>query len=252
MATRWATDDLSGRVIESNKRAKVLSFPAINTKGDALIPDLHPVEKLLETKTMLGDYFWSAMYQQSPVALGGNMFKAEWWQFYKVAPQIKWRGIYADTAQKTKDANDYSVLQLWGESIAGQAVLLDQIRGKWEAPDLLIQARAFWNKHRMAGVRSFNIEDKVSGTGLIQTLKREGVPVVAIQRNTDKITRAMDAAPFVQAGNVLLPEDAPWLSDYLSEFAAFPNGTNDDQCDPTMDAIKDMLQGGAYSLSAWA
>lgn len=252
MATRWATDDLSGRVIESNKRAKVLSFPAINTKGEALIPDLHPVEKLLETKTMLGDYFWSAMYQQSPVALGGNMFKAEWWQFYKVAPQIKWRGIYADTAQKTKDANDYSVLQLWGESIAGQAVLLDQIRGKWEAPDLLIQARAFWNKHRMAGVRSFNIEDKVSGTGLIQTLKREGVPVVAIQRNTDKITRAMDAAPFVQAGNVLLPEDAPWLSDYLSEFAAFPNGTNDDQCDPTMDAIKDMLQGGAYSLSAWA
>lgn len=252
MATRWATDDLSGRVIESNKRAKVLSFPAINANGEALIPDLHPVEKLLETKTMLGDYFWSAMYQQSPVALGGNMFKAEWWRFYKVAPQIKWRGIYADTAQKTKDANDYSVLQLWGESIAGQAVLLDQIRGKWEAPDLLIQARAFWNKHRMAGVRSFNIEDKVSGTGLIQTLKREGVPVVAIQRNTDKITRAMDAAPFVQAGNVLLPEDAPWLSDYLSEFAAFPNGTNDDQCDPTMDAIKDILQGGAYSLSAWA
>jgi predicted phage terminase large subunit-like protein len=252
MATRWATDDLSGRVIESNKRAKVLSFPAINAKGEALIPDLHPVEKLLETKTMLGDYFWSAMYQQSPVALGGNMFKSEWWQFYKVVPQIRWRGIYADTAQKTKDANDYSVLQLWGESITGQAVLLDQIRGKWEAPDLLIQARAFWNKHRMAGVRSFNIEDKVSGTGLIQTLKREGVPVVAIQRNTDKITRAMDAAPFVQAGNVLLPEDAPWLSDYLAEFAAFPNGTNDDQCDPTMDAIKDILQGGAYSLSAWA
>jgi len=251
MATRWATDDLSGRVIESNKRAKVLTFPAIGAQGEALIPDLHPIDKLLETKQMLGDYFWSAMYQQSPVALGGNFFKSDWWQFYKVAPQIKWRGIYADTAQKTKQANDYSVFQLWGESANGQAVLLDQIRGKWEAPELLVQARAFWNKHRIAGVRSFNIEDKVSGTGLIQTLRREGVPVVAIQRDTDKITRAMDAAPFVQAGNVLLPEDAPWLSDYLAEFSQFPNGANDDQCDPTMDAIKDILQGGSYSLSAW-
>lgn len=251
MATRWATDDLSGRVIESNPRAKVMSFPAINDAGEALVPDLHPVEKLLETKSILGDYFWSAMYQQSPVAMGGNFFKADWWQYYKVAPAIKWRGIYADTAQKTKQANDYSVFQLWGESVNGQAVLLDQIRGKWEAPELLTQARAFWNKHRMAGVRSFNIEDKVSGTGLIQTLKREGVPVVAIQRNTDKITRAMDAAPFIQSGNVLLPEDAPWLSDYLAEFAQFPNGVNDDQCDPTMDAVKEILQGGSYSLSAW-
>jgi predicted phage terminase large subunit-like protein len=51
----------------------------------------------------------------------------------------------------------------------------------------------------------------------------------------------MDASPLMQSGNVLLPSDAPWISDYLSEFAAFPSGTNDDQVDPTMDAIKDIL-----------
>lgn len=243
MATRWATDDLSGRVLESNQRAKLLSFKAISDDGKALVPDLHPLEKLIETKGMLGDYFWSAMYQQTPVALGGNFFKSEWWRYYQVAPNIKWRGIYADTAQKTKDKNDYSVFQLWGETFTGQALLLDQVRGKWEAPELLVQARAFWNKHRPSGCRSFSIEDKVSGTGLIQTLKREGVPVVAIQRNTDKITRAMDAAPMIQSGNVMLPEDAPWLSDYLAEFSQFPNGTNDDQVDPTMDAIQDILTG---------
>jgi len=36
---------------------------------------------------------------------------------------------------------------------------------------------------------------------------------------------------------VLLPQTAPWLSDYLAEFAAFPNGAHDDMVDPTMDAV---------------
>lgn len=244
MATSWATDDLSGRVIDATPRAKVLKFPAISPIGEALVPELHPIEKLLETKALMSDYFWSAMYQQSPVALGGNMFKAEWWRFYDIQPKLKWRAIYADTAQKTKEQNDYSVFQCWGESLDGQAVLIDQIRGKWEAPDLLVQARAFWNKHKASAtgtLRAFNVEDKSSGTGLIQTLKREGVPVIGIPRDVDKITRAMDSSPLMQSGNVMLPSDAPWLSDYMSEFAAFPSGSNDDQVDPTMDAIKDIL-----------
>lgn len=247
MATRWATDDLSGKVIEKNPKAKVLAFKAISDDGKALVPDLHPIDKLLETKATLGEYFWSAMYQQSPVAMGGNMFKAEWWQYYEIAPTFKYRAIFADTAQKTAEQNDYSVFQCWGFA-DGSAYLIDQLRGKWEAPELLVMARAFWNKHKSVSngtLRSFNIEDKSSGTGLIQTLKKGGngqiaVPVRAIQRDKDKITRAMDALPSVEAGLVYLPKDAPFLSDFLSEAAAFPNGAHDDQLDPLMDAITEI------------
>lgn len=257
MATSWATDDLSGRILNINAKAKHLKFVAVNLPGEkgydpsrregALVPDLHPLDKLLEQKAIMSDYFWSAMYQQSPIALGGNMFKTDEFRFYEVLPKLKWRAIFADTAQKTKEQNDFSVFQCWGESWEGQAVLVDQIRGKWEAPELLTQARAFWAKHRAEGtgtLRAFNVEDKSSGTGLIQTLKKEGVPVVGIQRSVDKITRAMDAIPLIQSGNVLLPKNAPWLSDYLSEFAAFPKGGHDDQVDPTMDAIDNILNQG--------
>lgn len=247
MATRWATDDLSGKVIEKNKKAKVLAFKAISDAGIALVPELHPIDKLLETKATLGEYFWSAMYQQSPVALGGNMFKSDWWQYYDIAPTFRHRAIFADTAQKTKEQNDYSVFQCWG-FVDGRAYLIDQLRGKWEAPELLVMARAFWNKHKSAGtgtLRAFNIEDKSSGTGLIQTLKKGGngqpaIPVKAIQRDKDKITRAMDALPSVEAGLVYLPREAPFLSDYLEEASAFPNGAHDDQLDPTMDAITEI------------
>lgn len=184
--------------------------------------------------------------------LGGNwkvraesgMFRADWWRFYTIPPLITHRIIFADTANKTKTMNDYSVFQCWGYTATKQAVLLDQIRGKWEAPDLLVQARAFWAKHKdaqgQAALRAIKVEDKSSGTGLIQTLKREGVPILPIQRNIDKVTRAYDAAPYIESGNVLLPQQAPWLSDYLAEFSAFPNGAHDDMVDPTMDAIAEI------------
>jgi len=74
---------------------------------------------------------------------------------------------------------------------------------------------------------------------LIQTLKREGIPIVAIQRN-DKITRAYDAAPHIESGNVYLPENAPWLSEFLAEASYFPNGKHDDQLDPMFDAVTDL------------
>lgn len=189
-------------------------------------------------------YRYAGQYRQKPAPIGGGIFKDDWWNFYDAIPQLKYRFLVADTAQKVKTQNDYSVMQCWGETETGQAILLDQVRGKWEAPELLEQARAFWNKHKQSHsspLRSFDIEDKSSGTGLIQTLKREGVPVIGIQRSIDKISRAMDIAPSIASGNVLLPRNAVYLSDYMLEFSQFPNGTHDDQVDPTMDAIKKIL-----------
>ena len=187
---------------------------------------------------------WEALYQQNPTIVGGGLFRDDWWEYWTQLPPLEWRTIYADTAQKTKEHNDFSVFQCWGRSKFGQAVLIDQMRGKWEAPELKVQARAFWTKHKAinsgGALRAFKVEDKVSGTGLIQELKREGIPMIPIQRNTDKVTRAMDAAPFIESGNVLLPKEAPWLSDFLGEHSAFPSGAHDDQVDPMMDAVTDI------------
>jgi predicted phage terminase large subunit-like protein len=246
MATRWATDDLSGRILETNPRARRLSFPAISEDGEALAPELHPIEKLLETKAAVSEHFWSAMYMQSPVVMGGNVFKNEWWRYYSVLPTLEYRMMFADTAQKTGQQNDYSVFQCWGKSKDGKIYLIDQVRGKWESPQLLSTAKAFWAKHQSPGkdgdvLRKLKIEDKSSGTGLIQQLKQSGIPVEGIPRNTDKLVRALDVSPMIEAGLVYLPEQAPWLSDLVIEAAQFPAGPHDDQLDPLMDAISDML-----------
>ena len=215
--------------------------------GELLDPVRFPVEVVARDKRAMGSYAWAGQMQQRPAPAGGGIFKDEWWRYLDTAPPIEWRSIYADTAQKTKEANDFSVLQCWGKTREGQAVLLDMDRGKWEAPELLERARAFWRKHLAVSgkgaLRSFKIEDKVSGTGLVQTLRREGLPVQPIKRSVDKVTRAHDAAPMVESGNVVLLRSVPHLSDMLAEASAFPNGAHDDTLDPMMDAVCDVASG---------
>ncbi len=213
-------------------------------EGELMFPDRFPAEVIARDKAAMGAYAWAGQMQQRPTPAGGGVFKDDWWRYYTSLPPLDWRMIYADTAQKTGQDNDFSVFECWGRSHTGQAYLLDMIRGKWEAPELLVQARAFWHKHSMSpgtgALRAMKVEDKVSGTGLIQTLRREGIPVQPIQRHNDKLTRAYDAAPFVESGNVYLPQDADFLSAFLQEASAFPNGAHDDQLDPMFDAVKEV------------
>ena len=214
--------------------------------GELLFPGRFPRAVVERDKKAMGEYGTAGQFQQLPSPVGGGIFKDEWWQYYSVLPKIKYRAIYADTAQKTKEQNDYSVFQCWGKGEDGRIYLIDMARGKWEAPELLVIAKAFWDKHKaaprtMGTLRQFKVEDKASGTGLAQQLKQKRVPVLGIPRGTDKVTRAMDVVPQIQAGNVMLPESAPWLSDLLSETSGFPNAAHDDIVDPLMDAISDML-----------
>lgn len=210
-------------------------------EGELMFPERFGEEQVAELERTLGSYGTAGQLQQRPAPRGGGIIKSAWFHYYTKLPALEFRNIHVDTAQKTGEENDYCVLQCWGRSTVGQAVLIDQIRDKWEAPELLTHARAFWQKHRaIAGspLRSMQVEDKVSGTGLIQSLRREGVPCIAVQRNRDKVSRGHDAAPFIESGNVYLPQDASWLSDFLSEVTAFPGGAHDDQVDPMFDAIQ--------------
>lgn len=196
-------------------------------------------------------HVFSSQYQQNPVSMGGNIIKGHYFVRYTLLPHIKHRMIYADTAQKTKERNDYSVFQCWGDGTDGKIYMLDQIRGKWEAPELKRRAVAFWIKHakdpreHIGSLRKMKVEDKSSGTGLIQSIKAENqIPIEGIERNKDKYSRVMDALPYLEAGLVCVPEAAEFTNDYIAEMEAFTSNDthmHDDQVDPTIDAIDQLL-----------
>lgn len=248
---RLHEDDMSGYLLGggSGEDWEHLVLPAIKDDGTALWPAKHTIEEL-EQMQQANRYVFAGQYMQRPSPLGGGLIKGQWFLEYRVPPKIRWRAIYVDTAQKTKERNDYSVFECWGLGEDGNLYLLDLLRGKWEAPDLERQAKAFWAKHkadRSSALRRMLVEDKASGTGLIQSIARAGrIPIKGIQRTTDKLTRLMDVQAYIESGRCYLPADATWLSDFLTECEAFTSDDShkhDDQIDPMIDAINDMLSG---------
>jgi len=257
--TRWHVDDPIGRLrLQLGDEVRVVSYPAIATKneqhrkiGEPLFPEHKSLEFLLERKAAMAAVNWEALYQQNPQIVGGEIIKGEHLGRYKQPPIIKQRIIYADTAQKTAERNDFSVFECWGKGDDGKIYLLDMIRGKWEAPELERRAIAFWAKHSqqdavtLGQLRQMKVEDKASGTGLIQGLKAKAqIPVVGIERTKDKYTRLMDVLGYIESGYVMVPEDAPFTNDFIAECEAFTaddSHMHDDQVDPMIDAINDLL-----------
>jgi predicted phage terminase large subunit-like protein len=201
-------------------------------------------------------FVFNSQYMQAPIAIGGNLIRGSWFPRVAMTPKILYRIITADTAMKTGERNDYSVFQCWGKGEDGKAYLLDQMRGKWEAPELKSRAIEFWNKHKAVPgqgmLRKMFIEDKASGIGLIQDLKRNhSIPITGIERIKDKLTRVMDVIPFMESGYVMLLENSPFLSDFIAECEAFTaddSHAHDDQIDPLCDGINELLATGPRSI----
>ncbi|WP_223688413.1 phage terminase large subunit, partial [Streptococcus pneumoniae] len=66
------------------------------------------------------------------------------------------------------------------------------------------------------------------------------MPVIAVQRTKDKLTRLREVQAKLEAGVLMLPESAPWVADFISEcegFTADDSHAFDDQIDPMIDAV---------------
>lgn len=224
--------------------------PEQTEPGTALWPFKQDLEKLAVIE--YGDpYTYASQYQQNPSPLGGGMFKDEYWRYYDELPSdIITMRMYCDTAQKVKEQNDFSVFEVWARSVSQGIFLVDLLRGKWKAPELESNFVDFWNKHKPSiykpmGVHCAKIEDKSSGSSLIQSIEKDYmIPVEPIPRNTDKVFRAMGVVKYFASGKIHVPRNAPWLHDFKEEFRKFTplmNHAHDDQIDPAMDAVEDLL-----------
>nr|WP_250210054.1 phage terminase large subunit [Morganella morganii] len=252
MATRWATDDLSGQVIEKAPKTRVMAFPAINEKGEALVPELHPLDKLLETKAILGDYFWSAMYQQKPKPGDGQIFHEEFARYYlpKDLPDTFDEVIHSwDMTFKDSDGTDYVVGQVWGKKGAN-AYLLYQIRKRMSFTETLKAVKLLAEKYPQA--RRKLVEDKANGPAVIDSLKSTVSGLVPVEPDGSKIARAHACTAEWEAGNVWLPHKdiAPWITETVEEITTFPFAGHDDTVDAMTQALRYLFQkrgGGFFS-----
>jgi predicted phage terminase large subunit-like protein len=205
--------------------------------GEALHVEREPLEILAKIRERLGEYNFAGQYQQAPAPLGGGMVKAEWFKTYSAAdlPE-KFEMIFQswDTANKPTELSDYSVCSTWAVK-ERHLYLLHVCRQRLGYPELKRAVREQAVEFRP---RTILIEDKASGTQLIQELTSEGVQGIQKYEPTmDKTMRMHSVTSTIENGFVHIPDKAAWLGEYLHELTSFPRGKYDDQADCTSQAL---------------
>jgi len=251
---RLHEDDLAGHVLAQGGW-DVVSFPAVaeedeahaietprgpwafrRSAGEALDPAREPLPALERIRETIGEMNFAAQYQQRPAPAGGGMVKAAWLQRFRLADPPAFDRIVQswDTANKPSELADYSVCTTWGVK-GPRFYLLNVLRKKLSYPEL---RRAVIEQDRLFNPQSIVIEDRASGTQLIQDLIGDGISHVArYSPDGDKIMRLHAQTAVIENGFVFVPEEAPWLADYLAELLSFPAGRHDDQVDSTAQAL---------------
>jgi predicted phage terminase large subunit-like protein len=237
LMTRWNQNDLAGQIIQNEKGWKVINLPAIcdgdndplgRKIGDALFPERYNIDELLRKKKDTPAYWWEAMYQGRPSPREGGMIKRSWWKYYTALPQVL-RYVWSwDTAVKETQTADYSVGELWAECKDG-FYLVDIVRARMAYPEL---KRAIIAAYNAIPASAIIVEDKSSGQQIIQELKKETrLPIVDFKTDKDKVMRLNLVSPLIESGRAFIPENKPFVFDFVEECASFPTGTHDDQVD---------------------
>lgn len=254
-------DDLSGFALESGDYTHLMlpmEYTGYQTNwlvggsdprtemGQLLWPDRYPAAEVAKLKRALGSYGTASQLQQEPTPTEGGIFKKAWFKTYRTLPPFLRIIESWDTATSEADFAAYSVGTAWGETYSGDIYLLDVERERLEFPALKRSVVRFHEKWNGVAIL---VEDKSSGRQICQSLSADThLPILPVKvGRADKVARAMAVSPVIEGGRVYLPEDAPWLANYMTEMLTFPKGKTADQVDSSTQALGYLRGGGSTS-----
>ena len=239
IAQRVHTEDLVGWIMENEPQFwDIYTYNGLEN-GKSTWEETKPTEELLALKKTSPFAFYS-QYQQQPIIDGGEILKSEYFQTFDNREEMKYNriNIVCDTAFKTGTANDFSVLMVTGVTDDNQIHVIDMVRGKYEFPTLKSEALKLHAKYPTA---TFFIEDRASGTPLIQEFKANRIAFRAINPLKDKYTRLMEQIDFISNGYVSIPKVSSWRDDFIHEMTCFRSDmshAHDDIVDTLVYAVK--------------
>ena len=268
--TRYHYDDLCGWLLKQQEDMsdyeiipwEVVKIPAWLDEeaselldlpqGHSYFPEWKPDHVLQidenEIKASNGARYWNALYMQDPTPEEGGLIKKRWLQDWNESepPTCDFIIQTYDTAFSTRTTADFSVIQTWGifhlydqdeggyENFASNLILLGNIKGRFEYPELRRLTQKLYNKHKPDICM---VEKKASGQSLIQDMRRAGLPVLEYNPDRDKVARVYAASPLMEAGRLWIPKGKKWADDLIEELIRFPNAAHDDQVDALTMAV---------------
>lgn len=151
--TRWASDDLAGRIINHFKDdAEIISLKALQDDGTMLCEDVLSRESYEEKKKLMSPDIFYANYQQEPIDLKGQLYTS--FKTYDSLPQFEKIQSYTDTADT---GSDYLCSIIYG-IYQKEAYILDVIytNEPMEITEPLVAKHIFEYKVNQADIESNN------------------------------------------------------------------------------------------------
>jgi predicted phage terminase large subunit-like protein len=271
IGTRWHPKDLIGLLTNPDYVAgvraagyesrvfNVTNIPAIaqaddplgREEGEALFPEVRPVEWLLGQKASIPSYEWRSQFMGEPRSITEGQVDVS--KFVRIdlsqvpldIPRLRgW-----DLALTEKQSSDYSVGALCAhDERTGYFYIIDVFREKLAWPKLkprllalALRDRLQWNSTRlgMEAVAGFEIglqEVRSALSGQVRVEKRN-------PPRGGKLMRAQAWLNALEAGRVFLVNGA-WTKDFLDELCEFPAGAHDDQVDAVSVSWESLVKGG--------
>ena len=233
-------------------------------------------DSLRRTQAMMSPQEFSALYQQNPTPGEGVIFSAENFRYFyvemydgkpsaivmplttdltgpirkvKVEDCIWFQTI--DTAMKTGEDNDFTVITTMCQTPTNDLIIWDVWRGKIGIPYQLPAIYKMRNGRmpRYTTTTEFEewikfptspwphqlafqaVEEKSSGETLLQSAALAGYPLRALKADVSKTVRAASVATMYFSGKVWHKHAAEWLVEFEAEITSFPSGAHDDQVD---------------------
>jgi predicted phage terminase large subunit-like protein len=265
--TRWHESDLSGTLIEKQKKLIkagkeirkpwfVVSFPAIMTVdnkrpgdprkvGEALWPGLHDLPSLQDVKDDIPESWWNALYQQNPTDVEGSIIKRAWIRHWDELPKNMDNVILScDLTFDDTEDGDYNVFSVYGKK-GPDIYLMDRVREIMGFTEQCDAIRSLKSKHR--GIITTLIENKANGAAAINVLKNEFGGIEKVNPREDKAIRLSAVKSWYKNGNIFYPtpERFEWVDDHVTEMVSFPKSKYKDAVDAESQAIT-YLSGNSF------
>ncbi len=256
--TRWAEDDLSGRLMEEQPdQWTILHLPALceddddpmgRAIGQCLWPSYQTPAMMENLRSTLSDLVWSGLYQQRPRGMTSSLFQVQSMPIVKLIPSTTTIDVrvrhwdLAGTAEAEGRRPDWTVGILMARTTAGSWMVEDMVRFRGDPSTV----ESVLRETAMKDGRDVRIgipqDPGAAGKSNFMFLARAlaGYRVEAVPQSGSKVTRAMPATSQCNAGNISFLEGA-WNSAFLSEMASFPGGRHDDVPDAFSSAFNALV-----------
>lgn len=168
--TRWASDDLAGRVLEwcetKKKKYKHICMKALidKDKKEMLCNEVLSYESYMDKVSAMGEDIASANYQQEPIDLKGSLYSS-FKTYTELPPYFEEIKSYTDTAD---EGNDYLCSIVYGV-YQKEAYVLDVLytQEPMEKTEKAVAKMFYDNKVNVAKIESNN-----GGRGFARNVKR--------------------------------------------------------------------------------